>query len=55
MTLAIEVIYSEKDVNLCLKGNNHWTIKTKDDSLSALFEHTVAITKKGPIILTKDI
>lgn len=55
MTLAIEVIYSEKDVNICLKGNNHWTIKTKDDSLSALFEHTVAITKKGPIILTKDI
>ena len=27
--------------------------KTKDNSLSAHFEHTIAITKKGPIILTK--
>jgi len=26
---------------------------TKDDSLSAHFEHTIAITKQGPIILTK--
>lgn len=29
-----------------------YTIKTGDGSLSAHFEHTVAITEKGPIILT---
>jgi len=30
-----------------------WTARTKDKSLSAHFEHTVAITKKGPWILTQ--
>ena len=31
---------------------NGWTAVTKDGSLSAHFEHTVAITDKGPQILT---
>ncbi|MFH5187002.1 type I methionyl aminopeptidase [Paenibacillus sp. TAB 01] len=30
-----------------------WTARTWDGGLSAQFEHTVAITKKGPLILTK--
>ncbi len=30
-----------------------WTVITKDNSLSAQFEHTIAITKNGPEILTK--
>jgi len=30
-----------------------WTAKTKDNSLSAHFEHTIAVTKKGPWILTQ--
>jgi methionyl aminopeptidase len=30
-----------------------WTIVTQDGALSAQFEHTVAITPKGPEILTK--
>ena len=30
-----------------------WTIKTKDGALSAHFEHTVAITSNGPVILTQ--
>lgn len=30
-----------------------WTVKTADGGLSAHFEHTVAITKDGPLILTK--
>jgi methionyl aminopeptidase len=29
-----------------------WTVKTVDRSLSAHFEHTVVITKSGPLILT---
>lgn len=29
-----------------------WTVKTKDGSLSAHFEHTIAITSNGPVILT---
>jgi methionyl aminopeptidase len=30
-----------------------WTARTEDGSLSAQYEHTVAITAKGPLILTK--
>ena len=31
-----------------------WTVVTADDKLSAHFEHTVAITKTGPVILTTE-
>ena len=31
-----------------------WTVKTKDGKLSAHFEHTIAITKAGPVILTTE-
>jgi len=31
-----------------------WTIFTEDGSLSAHFEHTIAITEDGPLILTKE-
>ena len=31
-----------------------WTVVTRDGSLSAHFEHTVAIGKNGPDILTLD-
>lgn len=52
MTLAIEVIYNEGDDEVVYKNNDGWTIVTKDGSLSAVFEHTILINKKGPTILT---
>ena len=30
-----------------------WTVRTKDHSLAAHFEHTIAVTENGPEILTK--
>ena len=33
-------------------GEDSWAVRTKDGSLSAHFEHTVAITKDGPRALT---
>src|SRR5699024_3438973 len=33
--------------------NNGWTARTMDGELSAQYEHTLAITKDGPLILTK--
>jgi methionyl aminopeptidase len=33
--------------------NDRWTIVTLDGKLSAQFEHTVAITSNGPLILSK--
>lgn len=38
------------DVDILADG---WTVKTKDNSLAAHFEHTVVITNKGPIVITK--
>ncbi len=32
-----------------------WTVKSADQSLSAHFEHTIAITKSGPRILTTEL
>ena len=29
-----------------------WTVKTADGSLSAHFEHTIAVTEDGPEVLT---
>lgn len=53
MTIAIEVIYNMGKADVVYFNNDGWTIKTKDNSLSGLFERTVAITKDGPMILTQ--
>ncbi|MGY1461325.1 type I methionyl aminopeptidase [Bacillus toyonensis] len=52
MVITIEPIvnvgmrYSKVDLN-------GWTARTMDGKLSAQYEHTIAITKDGPVILTK--
>ncbi|MBU1367278.1 MAG: type I methionyl aminopeptidase [Candidatus Omnitrophica bacterium] len=50
--IAIEPMVSSGSFDVDILGDG-WGVKTKDDSLSAHFEHTVAITKKGPWILTQ--
>ncbi|PIS08728.1 type I methionyl aminopeptidase [Candidatus Beckwithbacteria bacterium CG10_big_fil_rev_8_21_14_0_10_34_10] len=52
MTLAIEVIYSMGKADL-VNLPDKWTIKTKDDKISAVFEETIALKKDGSLILTK--
>ena len=51
MTLAIEPMVNEKghEVEVLEDG---WTAVTKDGCLSAHFEHTIAITDGGPVILS---
>ncbi len=51
MTLAIEPMVNIGGFEVQTLGDS-WTVVTKDRSLSAHFEHTVAITKDGPDILT---
>jgi len=53
MVLAVEVIYNMGKSEVVYQGDDGWTIVTRDGSVSGLFEHTVAITQKGPEILTK--
>jgi methionyl aminopeptidase len=52
MVLAIEPMINEKGPEVKILEDG-WTAVTCDDGLSAHFEHTVAITEKGPEILTK--
>lgn len=51
MTIAIEPMINcgVPDVEVQKDG---WTVLTKDRRLSAHFEHTIAITPDGPVILT---
>jgi methionyl aminopeptidase len=52
MVLAIEPMVNEGSYEVCMLDDD-WTVVTKDGSLSAHFEHTVAITENGYEILTK--
>jgi methionyl aminopeptidase len=51
MTLAIEPMISAGGPEIVVH-DDRWAISTKDGSLAAHFEHTVAITDSGPRILT---
>jgi methionyl aminopeptidase len=51
MTLAIEPMITAGGHEVVVRPDQ-WTIATADGSLSAHFEHTVAVTKDGPRILT---
>jgi methionyl aminopeptidase len=51
MTLAIEPMVNVGRPAVKVLGDG-WTAVTKDGSLSAHFEHTVAVTKSGPLVLT---
>jgi methionyl aminopeptidase len=52
MTLAIEPMVSMGSYQIETK-DDHWTIITRDGSLSAHFEHTVAVTENGAEVLTE--
>lgn len=51
MVLAIEPMVNTGTWKVRIL-ENQWTVVTEDGGLSAHFEHTVAITEKGPEILT---
>ena len=51
MVIAIEPMLTLGSPDIYVEDND-WTVKTEDSSLSAHFEHTIAITNEGVIILT---
>lgn len=51
MVLAIEPMVLVGDYKIFIKANN-WTVCSADHSLAAHYEHTIAVTKDGPKILT---
>lgn len=51
MVICIEPMVTAGDWKLVLDEDG-FTYRTKDGSLGAHFEHTIAITKTGPVVLT---
>jgi methionyl aminopeptidase len=51
MTIAIEPMITAGGIEIFV-DDDQWSVYTADGSLSAHFEHTVAITASGPRILT---
>ncbi len=54
MTLALEPMVNAGDWRTRV-GDDQWTVLTADGSLSAHFEHTIAITDGEPEVLTKEV
>ena len=52
MVIALEPMFTLGKGRIITEQNGY-TYSTKDGSLSAQFEHTIAITKDGPLILTE--
>ncbi len=52
MTLAIEPMVNAGTFDVVILRDG-WTAVTADGALSAHFEHTIAVTRQGPRILTK--
>lgn len=52
-TIAIEPMATLGGDKIVTDTKDHWTIYTRDGSLSAHFEHTVIITENGAEILTQ--
>jgi len=51
MALAIEIIYAQGKPDLRIRSDG-WTIETADGKLAGLFEDTIVLTTKGPLIIT---
>lgn len=51
LVIAVEIIYNQGKPQIVLLDDG-WTIATRDGSLSGLFERTIVVTKKGPVVLT---
>ena len=53
MVLAIEPMVNLGASDVLVDKKDGWTVYTKDRSWSAHFEHSVALTEDGPLILTE--
>lgn len=52
MVLTVEPMVNEGSWH-CIMDTNGWTARTADGKRSAQYEHTIAITPDGPLILTE--
>lgn len=52
MTMALEPMVNQGNFAVEI-DDDQWTVRTVDGKLSAHFEHTIAVTNEGPVVLTK--
>jgi len=52
MVIAIEAIINKGSGDIIISKEDGWTARSKDGSISAVFEHTVAVVKNGYQLLT---
>jgi methionyl aminopeptidase len=52
MTFAIEPMITVGTYEIAMDDRDKWSIYTADGSLSAHFEHTIAVTEDGPWVIT---
>jgi methionyl aminopeptidase len=52
LVLTIEPMISAGSPRAVVDGDG-WTLRTRDGSLAAHYEHTLVITKGRPIVLTR--
>ncbi len=52
MTFAIEPMVSLGSYEIVLDEEDGWSIYTADGSMAAHYEHTIAVTEDGPVVLT---
>ena len=53
LSICIEPIIIDGDYSI-KELKDGWTLTTEDGSFAAHYEHTVAITKEGPLVLTRE-
>ena len=53
MVFTIEPMINAGGYKVITSKKDSWTVSTADGSLSAQYEHTIAITDNGPVILTE--
>ena len=51
MTIAIEVIYAQSTGEIDYENGQEWSLVTRDGSLAACFEHTIAVLQRSTLIL----
>ena len=54
MVFAVEPMITLGSYDIQLDERDGWSIYTADGSLSAHYEHTIAVTENGPWVLTED-
>ncbi|MDX2034460.1 MAG: type I methionyl aminopeptidase [Blastocatellia bacterium] len=52
LVLAIEPMVNLGSHEVEIDKKDKWTVRTKDGNYSSHFEHTIAVTENGPVIMT---